>query len=76
MLYEGQGSLTIYGQAHLRFNFNYYKPFLHYAFNIGGLIFRAWSSSGGMVGWPIIRTAPRCYSFFLPPLGYVRRDVT
>ena len=69
VLFEGWGSLIFHGQArHLSdLIFNYYKPFLKYAFNWGP-IFEAW------FGWPIIRTAPRYYSFFLPPLGCPRRD--
>ena len=68
VLYERQGSLIYYGQALYDFIINYYSLFLNYAFNIGGSIFRAW------FGWPIIRTAPCFYSFFLPPLGYPRGD--
>jgi hypothetical protein len=48
-----QVSLIFYGQAPIKFDLYYYKPFLKYAFNIGGPILEAWS------GWPIIRTAPQ-----------------
>ena len=48
-----QVSLIVYGQAPIKFDIYYYKPFLMCAFNIGGLIFEAW------FGWPIIRTAPQ-----------------
>ena len=71
LLYEGSGSLTCYGlKVSLFINeLIHYNLFPNYTFNIWGLILKAW------FGWPIIRTAPRCYSFFLPPLGYPRRDV-
>ena len=43
VLYEGQGSLFVYGLRHsLSINeIIHYNYFLDYAFNIGGLIFRA-----------------------------------